>query len=69
MKKKLFIIAVVLALIGATAAAAGGALYTADGMQKIAVASGFTMLAWPTKIATATIVVLASTAPPRTNKM
>jgi alcohol dehydrogenase (cytochrome c) len=37
----------------------GGVItYTADGTQKIAVASGFTMLAWPTKIVTAKIVVL-----------
>jgi alcohol dehydrogenase (cytochrome c) len=32
--------------------------YTADGAQKVAVASGFTMLAWPTKIVTAKIEVL-----------
>jgi alcohol dehydrogenase (cytochrome c) len=31
---------------------------TADSAQKVAVASGFTMLAWPTKIVTAKIVVL-----------
>jgi alcohol dehydrogenase (cytochrome c) len=37
----------------------GGVItYTANGAQKIAVASGFTMLAWPTKIVTAKIVVL-----------
>jgi alcohol dehydrogenase (cytochrome c) len=30
----------------------------ANGAQKVAVASGFTMLAWPTKIVTAKIVVL-----------
>ena len=38
---------------------AGGVItYTANGAQKVAVASGFTMLAWPTKIVTAKIVVL-----------
>jgi alcohol dehydrogenase (cytochrome c) len=37
----------------------GGVItYTADGAQKIAVATGFTMIAWPTKIVTAKIVVL-----------
>jgi alcohol dehydrogenase (cytochrome c) len=40
-------------------AIAGGVItYTAGGAQKVAVASGFTMLAWPTKIVTAKIVVL-----------
>jgi alcohol dehydrogenase (cytochrome c) len=40
-------------------AIAGGVItYTANGAQKIAVASGFTMLAWPTKIVTAKIEVL-----------
>src|SRR5271168_2660342 len=40
-------------------AIAGGVItYTANGAQKIAVASGFTMLARPTKIVTAKIVVL-----------
>jgi alcohol dehydrogenase (cytochrome c) len=32
--------------------------YTANGAQKVAVATGFTHLAWPTKIVTAKIVVL-----------
>ncbi|HEX4617472.1 MAG TPA: PQQ-binding-like beta-propeller repeat protein [Stellaceae bacterium] len=37
----------------------GGVItYTANGAQKVAVASGFTMIAWPTKIATAKVVVL-----------
>ena len=37
----------------------GGVItYTANGAQKVAVASGFTMLAWPTKIVTAKIVIL-----------
>ena len=37
----------------------GGVItYTANGAQKVAVASGFTMLAWPTKIVTAKIEVL-----------
>jgi len=40
-------------------AIAGGVnTYTANDTQKIAVASGFTMLAWPTKIVTAKIEVL-----------
>jgi hypothetical protein len=42
-----------------TGAIGGGVItYTANGAQKVAVASGFTMLAWPTKIVTAKIVVL-----------
>jgi alcohol dehydrogenase (cytochrome c) len=37
----------------------GGVItYTANGAQKVAVATGFTHLAWPTKIVTAKIVVL-----------
>ena len=37
----------------------GGVItYTANGVQKVAVASGFTHTAWPTKIVTAKIVVL-----------
>jgi alcohol dehydrogenase (cytochrome c) len=37
----------------------GGVItYTASGVQKVAVAAGFTMLAWPTKIVTAKVVVL-----------
>ncbi len=41
----------------------GGVItYTANGAQKIAVASGFTMLAWPTKIVTAKIEVLGLSA-------
>jgi alcohol dehydrogenase (cytochrome c) len=40
-------------------AIAGGVItYTVNGAQKVAVAAGFTMLAWPTKIVTAKIVVL-----------
>jgi alcohol dehydrogenase (cytochrome c) len=40
--------------------AIGGGIitYTANGAQKVAVAAGLTMLAWPTKIVTAKIVVL-----------
>jgi alcohol dehydrogenase (cytochrome c) len=40
--------------------AIGGGMitYIADGAQKVAVATGFTHLAWPTKIVTAKIVVL-----------
>jgi alcohol dehydrogenase (cytochrome c) len=37
----------------------GGVItYTANGAQKVAVAAGFTMLAWPTKIVTAKIEIL-----------
>ena len=37
----------------------GGVItYTANGAQKVAVAAGFTMIAWPTKIVKAKIVVL-----------
>jgi hypothetical protein len=32
--------------------------YIANGAQKVAVASGFTMLAWPTQIVTAKVEVL-----------
>lgn len=40
-------------------AIAGGVItYIANGAQKVAVASGFTMLAWPTKIVTAKVEVL-----------
>ena len=40
-------------------AIAGGVItYTTKGVQKVAVASGFTMLAWPTKIVTAKIQIL-----------
>jgi alcohol dehydrogenase (cytochrome c) len=40
-------------------AIAGGVItYTANGAQKVAVAAGFTMLAWPTKIVTAKVVIL-----------
>jgi alcohol dehydrogenase (cytochrome c) len=36
----------------------GVVTYTANGAQKVAVAAGFTMLAWPTKTVTAKVVVL-----------
>jgi len=40
-------------------AIAGGVItYTANGAQKVAVAAGFTMLAWPTKIVKAKVVIL-----------
>jgi len=40
-------------------AIAGGVItYTANGAQKVAVAAGFTMIAWPTKIVKAKVVVL-----------
>jgi alcohol dehydrogenase (cytochrome c) len=40
-------------------AIAGGVItYTVDGAQKVAVAAGFTMLAWPTKIVKAKIEIL-----------
>ena len=37
----------------------GGVItYTANGAQKVAVAAGFTSIAWPTKIVTGKIVIL-----------
>jgi alcohol dehydrogenase (cytochrome c) len=37
----------------------GGVInYTANGAQKVAVAAGFTMLAWPTEIVKAKVVAL-----------
>jgi PQQ enzyme repeat len=37
----------------------GGVIaYTANGAQKVAVAYGFTMLAWPVKIVTAKVAIL-----------
>ena len=37
----------------------GGVItYTANGAQKVAVAAGLTMIAWPTKIVTAKVVIL-----------
>ena len=37
----------------------GGVItYSANGAQKVAVAGGFTMLAWPTKVVKAKVVVL-----------
>jgi hypothetical protein len=40
-------------------AIAGGVItYTTNNVQKVAVASGFTMLAWPTKIVSAKIEIL-----------
>jgi alcohol dehydrogenase (cytochrome c) len=42
-------------------AIAGGVItYAVNGVQKVAVASGFTMLAWPTKIVTAKIEILGT---------
>ena len=38
--------------------------YTANGAQKVAVAAGFTMVAWPTKPVTAKVVVLGLETPP-----
>ena len=40
-------------------AIAGGVItYTTNGAQKVAIAEGFTMLAWPTKVVKAKVVVL-----------
>ena len=67
MIKKLFLIACVLAVIGAAAlwgqelggAIGGGVItYTANGAQKVTVAAGFTHPVWPTKIVTAKVIVL-----------
>jgi alcohol dehydrogenase (cytochrome c) len=49
-------------------AIAGGVItYGANGTRKVPVASGFTMLAWPTKIVTVRLKCLASAAPPQAN--
>jgi alcohol dehydrogenase (cytochrome c) len=46
-------------------AMAGGVItYTVQGSQRLAVAAGFTMIAWPTKIKTAKIVILGLGADP-----
>jgi alcohol dehydrogenase (cytochrome c) len=46
-------------------AMAGGVItYTVQGSQRLAVAAGFTMIAWPTKIRTAKIVILGLGADP-----
>jgi len=45
--------------LGLGGAIAGGVItYTAGGGQKVAVASGFTMAAWPAKIVTAKVEIL-----------
>ena len=45
--------------MGLGGAIAGGVItYTAGGGQKVAVASGFTMAAWPAKIVTAKVEIL-----------
>ena len=38
--------------------------YTVDGVQKVAVADGFTMVAWPTKPRHAKVVILGLDGPP-----
>jgi alcohol dehydrogenase (cytochrome c) len=46
-------------VLGAGGGIGGGIItYTVDGVQKIAVADGFTMVAWPTKPVSATVVIL-----------
>jgi alcohol dehydrogenase (cytochrome c) len=45
-------------LNGGGAIGGGIITYTADGVQKVAVASGFTMAAWPLRPATAKVIVL-----------
>jgi hypothetical protein len=44
--------------LGGVTRSNGVITYTVNGAQKVAVAAGFTMLAWPTKIVTAKVVVL-----------
>ena len=51
-------------VLGGGGGIGGGIItYTVDGEQKIAVADGFTMVAWPTKPDTAKVIVLGWTAP------
>jgi len=47
-------------VLGVPGGGIGGGIitYTVDGVQKIAVAAGFTMVAWPTKPETAEVVIL-----------
>jgi alcohol dehydrogenase (cytochrome c) len=46
-------------VLGTGGGIGGGIItYTVDGVQKIAVADGFTMIAWPTKPVTAKVVIL-----------
>jgi alcohol dehydrogenase (cytochrome c) len=46
-------------VLGTGGAIGGGVItYTVDGVQKIAVADGFTMVAWPTKPVSAKVVIL-----------
>jgi PQQ enzyme-like repeat protein len=46
----------------------GGVItYTANGGQKVAVTTGFTHIAWPTKIVTAKIIVLGLVGPLQAN--
>ena len=50
-------------VLGAGGIGGGIITYTAGGSQKIAVADGFTMVAWPTKPATAKVVILGLDGP------
>jgi alcohol dehydrogenase (cytochrome c) len=46
-------------VLGGGGGIGGGIItYTAGGEQKVAVAAGFTMVAWPTKPVTAKVVIL-----------
>ena len=43
--------------------------YTANGAQKVAVATGFTSILWPTEVVTGKIVILGLGDAPRANDM
>ena len=46
-------------MLGVGGGIGGGIItYTVDGIQKVAVADGFTMVAWPTKPGTARVIIL-----------
>ena len=48
----------------------GGVItYTADGAQRVAVATGFTSILWPTEVVTGKIVILASATTLRADDM
>ena len=52
-------------MLGTGGGIGGGIItYTAGGSQKIAVADGFTMVAWPTKPVTAKVIILGLDTPP-----
>jgi hypothetical protein len=55
---------IIAAVLAVTGAIGGGVItYTAGGAQKVALAAGFSMLAWPTKPVHAKVAVLGLDAP------